>query len=188
MNFSEKKPAKKKSWLTGSIRTKGKRIIVDPKVCTGCRMCEVACSIKKERVINPEVSRIKVHPFHPDTEIPVVCYLCDDPKPCIAACPQSPPVISVNDKTMALKVDKKRCLGEDECGKCAKSCPAKAIHFHPKENYALICDLCDLKPACVGFCSALTFTSGTHPGQSFAKPPRLIAEQLRKSIYYYTKT
>jgi Fe-S-cluster-containing hydrogenase component 2 len=151
-------------------------------------MCEVACSIKKERTINPEVSRIRVYPFHPEIEIPVFCNVCDDPKPCIAACPQSPPVISVNEKTMALKVDKEKCLGKDECGRCAKACPAKAIRFHPQGKYALICDLCDLNPACVGFCSALSFASETHPGQSYAKPPELVAEQLRKSIYYHLKT
>ena len=147
----------------------------------------MACSISKEGVINPEVSRIRVYSFPPEIEIPVFCHVCDDPKPCVAACPQKPPAIFVDEKTGVLKVDEERCLGF-ECAKCAKACPAKAIRFHPQKNYALVCDLCNLNPACIGFCSALSFASGTHPGQCFAKPPELIADQLKKSMYFTVKT
>jgi Fe-S-cluster-containing dehydrogenase component len=169
------------------IFSKGLHLVVDYRVCTGCRMCEVACSIKKERTINPDLSRIKIYPFHPEINIPVFCHLCDDPKPCVSACPQTPPALFVNEKSGALKVDREKCLGMDKCGKCAKSCPAKAIRFHPKGKYAIVCDLCDLNPACVGFCSALGFASGVHPGLSFARPPELIADQLRKSLYFHTR-
>ena len=48
-------------------------IIVNHRECTGCRICESACSIKNEDVASKERSRIRVYPFSPGMDIPVVC-------------------------------------------------------------------------------------------------------------------
>ena len=50
---------------------------VNYNICTGCRLCEIACSHTKEGVINPEASRIKVYQFWPGPiDIPAICRLC----------------------------------------------------------------------------------------------------------------
>jgi Fe-S-cluster-containing hydrogenase component 2 len=162
---------------------KGLRITIDYKACTGCRICEVFCSLKKEKIINPEISRIKIYTFFPEISIPAICHICDDPKPCIISCPQKPPAIYVSEKTGALKVDEKKCNG---CGKCVRSCPAKAIRLDPIKKYAIVCDLCDLDPACIGYCSALRLALAVHPGRSFSKPPHLIARELQSNIFFTT--
>ena len=41
-----------------------KSLHIDPKKCTGCLQCEMACSVEHTGVINPSKSRIKVFNFH----------------------------------------------------------------------------------------------------------------------------
>ena len=37
-----------------------KTISVDPSKCTGCRLCELVCSVKNEGIANPYLARIHV--------------------------------------------------------------------------------------------------------------------------------
>ncbi|MCX7771211.1 MAG: 4Fe-4S dicluster domain-containing protein, partial [Proteobacteria bacterium] len=76
-----------------------KMIVVDYSKCTGCRVCEAVCSsynnpvtINGERLSglgNPTHSRIRIHSFNPDVDIPNVCAMCPD-APCVNACPVKP--------------------------------------------------------------------------------------------------
>ena len=155
-----------------------KRLEIDYSLCTGCRLCEIACSLKKEGTIFPEVSRIRIHQFHQGlVEIPAVCAVCSD-CPSHAACPPKTQAISRDSGTMALKVDETKCLGM-KCGRCAKACRLQsAISFHPQSGKALVCDVCDGDPECVKVCptGALKYHGGsTTDGRHVALPIEVMA-------------
>ena len=113
--------------------------------CSGCRRCEVACSIHHEGKIWPEASRIRVFMLVPGVEIPHLCAQCDD-APCIDSCPVN--ALSVNEDTGAIIVDES-CTA---CGNCIRACPGNIPIIHPSKNIALICDLCDGDPNCAKVC------------------------------------
>jgi carbon-monoxide dehydrogenase iron sulfur subunit len=114
--------------------------------CSGCRRCEIACSLYHEGKIWPEASRIRVFMLVPGVEIPQLCFQCED-YPCVEACPVE--ALSVNSQTGAVNVDTLKCT---ECGLCVKACPGTVPCSHPKGKYIIICDLCGGNPKCVEAC------------------------------------
>jgi Fe-S-cluster-containing hydrogenase component 2 len=124
-------------------------IVVDPERCTGCRMCEMACSLYHEGVCSPSLSRIRVYGRHTHREelhIPVVCMHCADPT-CVAVCPMT--AFRESDAAGCV-VSGEPCIG---CRLCFLTCPVGAIPFSPPPNaHALKCDLCGGDPQCVRFC------------------------------------
>lgn len=123
------------------------KINVDFAQCTGCRMCEIWCSLKKEGVVNPKKSRIRVTLIGlPEIPVPVTCQQCNS-APCARVCVSN--AIEKNETTGALIVDKSLCTG---CGDCVEACPFGAIFIHPVENIAVKCDLCGGEPECVKHC------------------------------------
>jgi len=114
--------------------------------CSGCRRCEIACSVYHDGRIWPEASRIRVFMLVPGIEIPHLCFQCED-YPCVGACPFG--ALYVRGRTGAVNTDASKCNG---CGLCIKACPGNVPHLHPKRNTILICDLCDGNPMCVKVC------------------------------------
>ncbi len=56
-----------------------KNLGVDHTKCTGCRICELICSMVKESSFNPKKARIKVHLVGiPEVPVPVISRLCDE--------------------------------------------------------------------------------------------------------------
>ena len=56
-----------------------KHVITDMTKCTGCRMCELACSMKHEGVFNPRKARIKVYLIGlPEVPVPVLQKKCEE--------------------------------------------------------------------------------------------------------------
>jgi len=41
-------------------KIRGNRIEIYPDKCTGCHLCEVACSFSRYHYINPELSKIRI--------------------------------------------------------------------------------------------------------------------------------
>jgi Fe-S-cluster-containing hydrogenase component 2 len=121
-------------------------IMRDYPKCSGCRRCEIVCSLHHEGKIWPETSRVRVFMLVPGLEIPHLCAQCEDP-PCVEACPVK--AISIDEELERVVVDKEGCTG---CGACIDACPGRIPHLHPTDNYALICDLCDGDPKCVKAC------------------------------------
>jgi Fe-S-cluster-containing hydrogenase component 2 len=115
--------------------------------CSGCRRCEIVCSLSHEGKIWPEASRVKVFMLVPGVEVPHLCTQCHD-YPCVSACPFS--ALSVSKETGAVLVDKEKCTA---CGKCIEGCPGKIPFIHPAEKHIVICDLCGGAPKCVEACS-----------------------------------
>ena len=81
-------------------------IVRDYLKCSGCRKCEIACSLFHENKIWPEASRIRVFMLVPGVEVPHLCAQCDD-YPCVESCPVN--ALSVSEETGAVLVDKEKC-------------------------------------------------------------------------------
>ena len=64
-----------------------KVLYIDPDRCTGCRVCEIICSLYNENEINPIKSRIQVMSWEDEgIDIPMGCQHCQSP-PCEDVCP-----------------------------------------------------------------------------------------------------
>ncbi len=116
-----------------------------PEKCTGCRFCELICSLTHEGVVNRKKARLRIVKMGIRNDIPVVCTQCvacgDDC--CAEACPEDA-ISMVGD---VLVVNEEICTG---CGICEKTCKYGVIRV--VEGIARKCDLCSGDPACVKFC------------------------------------
>ena len=94
-------------------------IVCDPEKCTGCQMCEFACSARHGGY-NPLASHIRLvriaERAAPAHIMSIACRLCDEPT-CIAACPRQ--CISVSPASGIMLVDADVCNG---CGWCVEAC------------------------------------------------------------------
>lgn len=133
----------------------------DTDRCTGCLVCQFACSAQKEGHCDLQLSRIRVLRWS-DSDISVTgCQFCRN-TPCVKACPRD--ALSLNETSHTLNLDKARCAG---CGWCIEACPFGAIVLNDTTKTPLMCDLCpdrDL-PACIQFCPQQALTIYTSPRQ-----------------------
>jgi anaerobic carbon-monoxide dehydrogenase iron sulfur subunit len=131
-----------------------KVLVSDPKKCTGCRLCESACSVRHEGKSDPRKSRIQIIDWNNQgIFLPVFCQQCEDGS-CMAACPKG--AIYRDEKMNRVMVDYDRCIS---CKTCISACPFGAIGFDEDRGKIIRCDLCDGDPQCVRFCEpkALSF-------------------------------
>jgi Fe-S-cluster-containing hydrogenase component 2 len=127
----------------------------DYAACSGCRRCELACSIYHEDWMWPEASRVRIFMPFPGLEVPHLCSQCKD-YPCIDSCPVD--ALSKDDDTEAVIVDRDVCTS---CGICINACPGQVPFLHPEDNKATICDLCDGEPECVEVCTEAGYNALT---------------------------
>ena len=124
-----------------------KFVSVDPSKCTGCGICEYACTLEKgETVWNPIRSRIRVVRMTPLFNFALACRFCEDAK-CVKACPEK--ALSQSEKTGIIMVKEKQCKG---CDWCVQACEHGGITIHSDTGKAITCDLCEGEPKCVEFC------------------------------------
>lgn len=68
-----------------------KFLSVDADRCTGCRLCELACSMNKHHTFNPKKAFIKVHRIgFPEVPVPIFsrhCDACGGKPVCLRYCP-----------------------------------------------------------------------------------------------------
>jgi NADH:ubiquinone oxidoreductase subunit F (NADH-binding)/Fe-S-cluster-containing hydrogenase component 2 len=141
------------------------RLVVRPELCTGCKLCELACAVEHSRSKTLLGAMLETPPPHPRLYIetiaangdgprhaPAVCHHCD-PSPCIAAC--VPGVMHrASHKGAVMNTGGNDCIA---CSMCLLACPFGMITRAPAPNgrvVALRCDLCpelDI-PACVAAC------------------------------------
>ena len=61
-------------------------IVCQPEKCTGCQLCEFACSARHGGY-NPQMSEIRLVRRQPAAIMAIACRLCDEPT-CMYACPR----------------------------------------------------------------------------------------------------
>jgi len=124
-----------------------KTILVDATKCTGCRTCELVCSVKNEGIANPARARVQVMRFEAIVfEVPMLCQQCAS-APCVAICPKN--AISLDKDSGVVKVNDDLCIG---CKMCMVVCPFGAMSFDPVGKKMFKCDQCGGEPVCVKFC------------------------------------
>jgi len=133
-------------------------LVVNPDLCTGCRLCEMICSLWHEDKCGTSFSRVQVAQWGEiGVAIPVVCQSCKDP-PCEKACPTT--ARQRVESTGAVITDPEVCVG---CKSCVYACPFGAPAVHPESKKLMTCDLCSGEPQCVKVCNtgALRYTDKT---------------------------
>lgn len=124
-----------------------KLLIFDVGKCTGCKTCEMACSLSQSGVCNPASSRRRVISFDEDIlDVPMQCQQCDDPA-CMNICPTN--AIYLEGETGAKIINYDKCIG---CKMCMIACPFGAVSVDPVSSKVIKCDLCLGEPACAKFC------------------------------------
>jgi anaerobic carbon-monoxide dehydrogenase iron sulfur subunit len=120
------------------------KLIFDSAKCTGCKICELACSSKHQGVFNPQKSHLKI--IESETQDGKIkqlksCTLC---LTCTSNCPVE--AITFNGKW--LSIDRDACAG---CGQCVDACPEGVIYLD-NEGKAAVPDFCEGNPYCIGWC------------------------------------
>jgi anaerobic carbon-monoxide dehydrogenase iron sulfur subunit len=116
-------------------------------LCSGCRRCELACSLFHHGECNPELAGIHVlkDTFSGDYEIKT-CLQCKEPR-CETACPVQ--AIGIAEKTGARIINENICIG---CRSCEEACQFHMVGFVPEKNICFKCDLCGGDPQCLSNC------------------------------------
>jgi len=138
-------------------------VMISDKKCTGCHMCELACSAWHEGAYRPSVARLRVE-VNPTiiavkgrTCLQTACSKCEEACPERAITRREITVTPVGGDAAhgdpahgyVLTVDETLCTN---CGECYQVCPHGVINEHPDRHVAFKCDLCDGEPQCIAFC------------------------------------
>jgi carbon-monoxide dehydrogenase iron sulfur subunit len=124
-----------------------KILMINHEKCTGCRLCELVCSVFHEGVSNPAKSRINVIKWEAEgLYIPMSCQQCED-APCMTICPVK--AITRDPGLDYVKIDYNVCIG---CRSCVAVCPFGAMGFNINDKKVFKCDFCEGDPQCVRFC------------------------------------
>ena len=130
-------------------------IAVDHEHCTGCKTCELLCSLYHYGECNPQKSAVRVIRRERGGLVfclPLVCQHCE-PAPCIEACPTG--ALSREEEPGTLVLDKDECTA---CELCVEACPVGSISLDTDDNNIINCDLCGGEPQCVPACHAHCLT------------------------------
>ena len=116
--------------------------------CSGCRTCQLACSLTNFNVNNPSKSALKVEGRFPGPGDYMV-HVCDQCGECAEACPVG--AITLENGTYAINNDE--CIG---CMACVRACTKGVMMEHEDFDKPFKCTNCG---ACVEICprSALEF-------------------------------
>lgn len=126
--------------------TMHKTYVVIPRSCTGCRTCELACSMVKGSGGALGQSRIHIHTTGKDKYMQMTCLQCVEAA-CAKVCPTQ--ALQRNSQTGAIELLAERCIG---CAICEAACPFGHITFDRDSGLPHKCDLCSGEPACARFC------------------------------------
>lgn len=132
--------------------------MINPERCSGCRTCEIVCSLIQDGECNPAASRIAIIRYEDlGIYLPMTCQHCESAV-CMDICPAG--AIYRDESIGAILIDVNKCIG---CKLCLMACPIGGVQLHPVSKRVVKCDLCGGEPKCVEFCpgEALEFLSPT---------------------------
>jgi Fe-S-cluster-containing hydrogenase component 2 len=116
-------------------------------LCTGCSLCQLACSERFLGGYNPHRALLRIrHENENLYHFPVVCNQCANPY-CANVCPVQ--AIQRDAETGAMVVDREICVG---CNLCHRYCPIHVVGVDPEIQKSVKCDLCGGDPRCVAAC------------------------------------
>jgi anaerobic carbon-monoxide dehydrogenase iron sulfur subunit len=125
----------------------GPRILVEPRLCTGCLICAQVCSLTKTRTCNPSRARIRIVDWERSgVTVPIVCQDCVEPV-CVPCCPEG--ALRQDPVTGIIGLDAEACTS---CGICMGICPYGGPVWDPVDRQVRLCDHCGGQPACVAAC------------------------------------
>ena len=130
-------------------------LVVDFTKCTGCRICELACTAKKEGRFQPSLARLKIVRYDDlGIDLPNVCGPCET-APCIDICPVY--AIRRDPITKMTYLDEDKCI---LCKACVGACVNGVILLDTLRMRIIKCDHCDGDPECAKACptGAITYT------------------------------
>ena len=123
-----------------------KTFFIRSEFCSGCGICQLACSLVKEKEVNPAMSRVVIERQVLDgLMVPHICVNCKKPA-CIDACKRK--AITKDPETGWVTIDRDRC---NNCALCVGACPYNAIVVAPDKR-VLLCDVCGGSPKCAEMC------------------------------------
>ncbi len=123
-----------------------KTFFIRAEACTGCGMCQLACSMVKEQQAYPARARVSIERFVMDgLMVPHICLNCKNP-PCMSACRRG--AIVKDAETGWVTINREKC---NNCGLCVAACPFSAIVVAPDDE-VILCDVCGGDPQCAAMC------------------------------------
>ncbi|GAB6157404.1 4Fe-4S binding protein [Desulfotomaculum varum] len=117
------------------------QIALNEARCSGCRTCQVICSLHNFKENNPKKAAVKIIGHFPAPgryEIKI----CNQCGLCAAVCPAE----AIQETDGVYRIDKEKCTG---CGACVEACPSDAMVWHPAEQAPIKCVACG---QCVELC------------------------------------
>jgi len=134
--------------VEASVEAEGKKfLLIHPDLCTGCRMCEMACSIHHTHTARPTQLRIRVAYSSDASFSPVPCLHCEEAY-CLDVCPVN--ALVRDGDTAVIKVVDEDCIA---CMLCIDACPYGGITYSEEKGVVIKCDLCGGDPACAAYCA-----------------------------------
>lgn len=125
----------------------GMMLMIHPDRCTGCRNCELACSMEHEGSFRPKASRVHVYTWEREAfSVPMMCQQCKDAA-CTTVC--MPKAMARDPLTGRVELDQSKCIG---CKMCVQACPFGCVAWDFASARILKCDTCDGDPSCAEIC------------------------------------
>ena len=110
--------------------------------CSGCRSCEVVCSLAKFSENNPRKAALRVYSKFPAPGVYTVKF-CTQCGKCAEVCPEG----AIEKKGQIYRINSELCTG---CLACVAACPEEVIFTNPDSNIPIKCDWCG---ECMKACS-----------------------------------
>jgi anaerobic carbon-monoxide dehydrogenase iron sulfur subunit len=97
----------------------GMRLSFNHETCSGCRTCELVCSLQNLKIINPSKAMLRVTAQFPEPGRYDV-HICDQCGECADACPTG----AIHLVKGTWRIDMKKC---DGCLACVPACPNDVV-------------------------------------------------------------
>jgi Fe-S-cluster-containing dehydrogenase component len=141
-------------------------VVVDKKLCSGCRTCEAVCTnYNSQGRASSSLARVILEKDYLKVDYETnTCFQCVEPL-CLDACPVDAIVIDKKSGTNARIIDEQVCIGSKDCiDACGSIFTPPRPRYDVDRKVAVKCHLCFGSPQCVKFCpyGALQFKWSDH--------------------------